>query len=52
MKPLVNYRKSTLTVCWTTVLLFEFIRDDSVGKACADACPIGDGAATLHRSNL
>ena len=52
MKPLADYHKNTLAICWATVLFFELIHNDSVGKTCADACPISDRAATLRRRNL
>ena len=52
MKPLVDYRNSTLAICWATVLLFKFIRDDGIGGTCTDACPVSDRAATLRRSNV
>ena len=52
MKPLDDYRNNTLAICWATVLLFEFSRDNSIGRTRADASPVSDRAATLRRSNV
>ena len=52
MKPPVDYCTNTLAICWATVLLLIFSRDDCIGRTRADASPVSGRTATLRRSNV